>query len=565
MLSRTALFRVGIAAVVAAAGFAALSISSAATFFETTEAENGAIAGNASIISDETASGDATVRFGSAGTVPYGYWVEPALVRISKSSAPTTAKQARLQAAKGEYESFQIALRAPAGGMSNVNVSTADLRNSAGGIIPKSNITLYREHFVNISPSSPDWNGSNRPGPAGLYADALIPFANPATGTDLSGAALDAAPFSVASGTNEVVWVDVAVPRSAEPGTYSGSLTVTSNLGNAAIPVAVEVRPFALPVTPAQRSAFLIWSASNKAVEEELLRNRAMPSRLANLADEPDLMSRLGLGAASTGFWSGADTTNCSMSAAPTVSQFSSEAARHAAGLKLYNYTADEIDGPCATQLAPILRQWAANMHQAGIDNLVTMPPDPAFFDDGSGRSVVDIWTILPSQHNAANIAAAINKGDEVWSYNALVQDAYSPKWTIDFAPIDARIQAGFINASLGYTGLLYWRVDRWDGDVWNNPNNTGYFSSSNYPGDGLLIYPGDKVGLPGRAVASMRLKQLRDGVEDYDYVRLLQDKGQGAFALQVSRSVGPDWTNWSMDPAKLLEARRQLGDRLSE
>jgi hypothetical protein len=253
------------------------------------------------------------------------------------------------------------------------------------------------------------------------------------------------------------------------------------------------------------------------------------------------------------------------MQPAPSVAEFQAEAARHANGIKLYNYTADEIDNECAAQLMPTLKQWAANMHQAGIDNLITMPPNPSFYDDGqgTGRSVVDIWTVLPNQHNASNMQTVMDKGDEVWSYNALVQDDYSPKWLIDFAPIQPRVQAGFINASLGYTGLLYWRVDYWQADPWNDPNFIGIWSSSNYPGDGLLVYPGEKVGMPGLIAPSMRLKQLRDGVEDYEYVQQLKVRGQGAYALQVSRSVGADWSDWTKDPATLMGARNQLGEKL--
>ena len=62
-----------------------------------------------------------------------------------------------------------------------------------------------------------------------------------------------------------------------------------------------------------------------------------------------------------------------------------------------------------------------------------------------------------------------------------------------------------------------------------------------------MLVYPGQPVGVKG-VVASMRLKWLRDGVEDYDYVQILKDLGKADLALQISRSVGPDWTNWTRD-----------------
>ena len=140
-----------------------------------------------------------------------------------------------------------------------------------------------------------------------------------------------------------------------------------------------------------------------------------------------------------------------------------------------------------------------------------------------------------------------MKKGDSVWSYNTLVQDAYSPKWLIDFDPVNFRIQPGFISQSLNLTGLLYWRVDKWPSDPWNNVNNAGTYSSANYPGEGMLVYPGQQVGVKG-VVASMRLKWLRDGVEDYDYVQILKDLGKADLAMQITRSVGPDWTNWTRD-----------------
>jgi len=157
-----------------------------------------------------------------------------------------------------------------------------------------------------------------------------------------------------------------------------------------------------------------------------------------------------------------------------------------------------------------------------------------------------------------------LKKGDAVWSYNTLVQDAYSPKWEIDFDPVNFRIQPGFINQSLNLTGLLYWRIDRWASDPWNNVNNKGAFSSANYPGEGMLVYPGQQVGVPG-VVASMRLKWVRDGVEDYEYVEILKKLGKADLALQIARSVGPDWTHWTRDASALDLARTHLGQAIDE
>ena len=178
--------------------------------------------------------------------------------------------------------------------------------------------------------------------------------------------------------------------------------------------------------------------------------------------------------------------------------------------------------------------------------------------------TAVDIWTVMPIgyDHSPALDAQALQDGDELWSYNALVQDDYSPKWLIDFAPINFRIQPGFISQSLNLTGMLYWRVDKWSSDPWNQVNNAGSYSSNNYPGEGMLVYPGYQVGINGVA-PSMRLKWLRDGVEDYEYVQMLKLAGHASDALGLAASVGPDWRNWTRDVNKLLSVRAQIGQEI--
>lgn len=492
-------------------------------------------------------------------------WTAPSLHRVGMSDAPTTDSEARLTAARGETGSFQIVANGAAAGLSNVNVTVSDLRGPNGQIIPKNSFTLYREKYMQVTAPSPDWKGSNRPLGPGWYADALIPFADPDTGKPLSGARYTAVPFDVKTAQNQPIWVDLTVPRSAEPGTYTGTYAVTSNQGNVTGSISVKVWNFALPAAPALKSAFLFFQAGTVAAQRELLRNRISP-QATNPANQAQLMKENGLSSTQAGPFSGADVGRCNMSPAPSVSQFKSIAAAQAPGLMLYDYSADEI-GHC-TNLYPTIRQWAHNMHEAGIKNLISMSPTPALYDDGSGtgRSAVDIWVVLPLmyENSKPRVAEVLKKGDAVWSYNTLVQDAYSPKWLIDFNPVDFRIQPGFIDQSLNLTGLLYWRVDRWGSDPWNNVNNTGTFSSANYPGEGMLVYPGQPVGVKG-VVASMRLKWLRDGVNDYDYVQILKDLGKEDLAMEISRSVGADWTHWTRDPKAIEAAREKLGEAIDQ
>jgi hypothetical protein len=487
-------------------------------------------------------------------------WIAPSLQRVGMSDTAGSGTQASLSAARGEYESFQIVANGASSGLSNVNVTISDLQGPGGQVIPNSSFTLYREKYVHVNVSSPNWRGSNQPMGPGWYPDALIPFTDPSTGKPPSGGTLKAVPFDLKAGANQPVWVDLLVPRTAAAGQYTATYTVTSDQGNVSGPIALTVWNFALPETPSLKSSFLFHQAGTLAAQQELLRHKVSPMS-TNAADQAKLP---GLSATNVGPYGGAYAGHCSMSPAPPASRFKVLAAEQKPGVLLYNYSADEINH--CTNLYPTIKQWANNMHQAGVKNLISMSPTPALYNDGTGRSAVDIWVLLPLMYNnsKSEVAHVLKKGDTVWSYNTLVQDAYSPKWLIDFDPVNFRIQPGFINQSLNLSGLLYWRIDRWNSDPWNNVNNKGTYSSNNYPGEGMLVYPGQQVGVQG-VVASMRLKWVRDGVEDYEYMEILKSLGKVEQAMQIARSVGPDWTNWTRDPGAIVSARQKLGETINK
>jgi hypothetical protein len=491
-------------------------------------------------------------------------WVASGLERINPDAPAQSAGHVVLYAAKGEYEPFQLIVHAPQNSLTNVNVSVSDLNGPGSSIIANSNITLYREQYVYLSQPSLDFGVGNRSMGAGWYPDGLIPFIDPSTGRAPTGAALTAVPFNVNANKNQPIWADVFVPRDATPGQYLGTAVVTSDQGGVTIPITLNVWHFTLPLKPSLKSSFGMHAPLNAdtGAQQLLLSNKLSPFTITP-SDSRLLIDNFGLNASGLYFFSGSSRSNCTMAPAPTLADIAAQAARYSSDLLTYIYSADEID-PC-TNLYDTVRQWARAMHQVGVPNLATMTPNPVLYDDGSGtgHSAVDIWVLLPAMYNSAPsfVADVIRKGDSVWSYNAEAPDADSPRWQIDFSPLNYRLQAGFINQSLGLTGLLYWRVDLFSSDPWNNVEP--YTASGGVlAGEGMLIYPGAQVGTSAPA-PSMRLKYLRDGVEDYEYVEIAKSLGQGDWALSVAKTVGPDWKNWTRDPGSVLSARLAIGQKL--
>jgi hypothetical protein len=94
--------------------------------------------------------------------------------------------------------------------------------------------------------------------------------------------------------------------------------------------------------------------------------------------------------------------------------------------------------------------------------------------------------------------------------------------------------------------------------------------------GDGLLFYPGDNG-----PVVTIRMKNMRDGLEDYEYLWLLQQgidrvksgelkapEGWAARAEQVKKSslsLVTTMQEYTQSSDELLKARKNIGELLEQ
>ena len=511
-----------------------------------------------------------TAACGAYGATPIVWVVPSSLLRVYPTDAPGGETKVKIRCAGGEYCPFQVAVQAPAGGLTSLNFFVSDLRGPEGASIPSEDLIRYREQYITVQQHSPTWNGPpNLPiTDPDIFPDPLVPFVDPESGLPPTpGATYVAAPTNLAAGNNAVFWVDIFVPRATPAGEYHGTYTVTSDQGEFRGQICTHVWGFTLPLQPSLKSSFNGGGTTVPGVNEELLRNRIMPDAV-DAADERRFIESYGLNATDLGFWSGVVYGQCEASEPPSVEAIENAKSEQQPGLYLYDDSADPESSCTSSGFYNAMIRWAQNLHRAGVENLVTQEPVPQLYNDrlGRGRSAVDIWTMLPLAYDNAQsftpprVTYVLEKGDSAWSYNALVQDSYSPKWELDFLPIDYRIQPGFISQSLGLTGLLYWSVDDWSSDPWIDPQGQ---QNPGYPGEGVLAYPGAPAGLQGVA-PSMRLKYLRDGVQDYEYIQILKNCGEGNWALDEAHTVGADWQHWTRDPELLEAVRQRLGDRIA-
>ena len=466
-------------------------------------------------------------------------WVAPSYQRVKQDASAGTASEISVYAARGEWESFQVVV---AGSATNVRITPP-----AGAPVT---VKLYREHYVPVTHGSGTYSTQvNKPEGPGLYPDALIPFDAP------GGAIAKAQPYSIPAGKVQPYWVDLLVPAGCGAGEYLLPFTVSSDQGSATVTARLTVWSFELPQKPALQTAFAYWPPVRGQLQPELLllENRIQPTFTE--ATHSAALAAAGQSAVHVGFWASLDKSNCTIAKAkPTATDVNAAIAKYAP-LPPYAYIADEVYTSCDSSTP--LYNWTEAL-RGKVKTLVTIAPR-------TGWEWLDIFVTLPKFDVPADVAAAQDRGSEVWSYNCLAQDGYSPKWLLDYAPINYRIQPGFLNWRRGLTGLLYWRVDYWSGGTGDPWTSGEVYSSSSYPGEGMLVYPGANIGMADNTVApSMRLKYLRDGVDDFDYLTLLVASGQGEWAQGVVAPIAADWKTWTRDSAVLETVRSQLGERLN-
>jgi len=102
-------------------------------------------------------------------------------------------------------------------------------------------------------------------------------------------------------------------------------------------------------------------------------------------------------------------------------------------------------------------------------------------------------------------------------------------------------------------TGLLYWDCVYWEkANPWLSSVTWDSYSAC---GDGSWFYPGPAVGLRG-PVPSLRLKNIADGLEDYDLLRMAEEAFGREYCLKKAAQLSKSLTKSTGDPAKVERVR---------
>ena len=537
------------------------------------------------------------------GHAALNLWTEDPNIKVRPGAEPGTGGEIVLQAARNEYEPFQIIVYDDEDlPLTGVNASVTDLTGPGGAVIQAQSVSLYRAHFIEIK------RGSRKPEretDLGLWPDALIPFVDEYFGETRNGA-----PFDIPGGELRAIWLDFYVPVDAAAGTYEATVTVTVEGADPIfVPVTLKVWDFTLPGKITTESSYG-WSCGHCAAGHRSLGGTVPDQKaLGYLYFKEALKHRMTLRgfASCAGLpytydsgedrivfdWSEHDefvTPVLDGTLLPTGAEFTSvdlprpglsdhqkmlywrayaEHYREKGWLeKLYLYLPDEPtpdEYPVLAQLADLLHEADPALRAMATEQLA----EPLF-------GHVNVWCpdvpymgdTFPNWPNPEDYPVRQALGEQVWWYNCMsVQFVMDwPNYFIDSQGMYARM-FGWLTRRFQFTGILYWHTlyawNRADRDPWEDQYEIQFWCN----GDGTLFYPGTPGKIGGTTeipVSSIRMKMIREGMEDLEYFHLLDEMGEGAFVNTELERFAPKTWFWGHDSNRLFKIRERVAEKIA-
>lgn len=497
-------------------------------------------------------------------------------------------KSVKVSAAKNEHEPFQIVLH-PRAGLKGLNARVSDLKGP--GTLPSASVKVNLVETVPVTiPTSPDCE-------IGDYPDPLPPFR----------------PTDIPSGRNTSLWFTVYVPADAKAGDYKGVVTLTAEgIEPVRIPIELHVWDFALPELSRLRTAYghdpaglCAWHGAKDPADRskvaELLNENFIAHRMSpyspmamwdvkmEVVDGKLKIDWTEFDKAASKFLPRMNSFNYSFSwmsdflgarqGTPEYRELKGQYLKALAAHlrekgwadKGYCYIWDEPEPNMYAHISDEAKMW----HDAGLTVLLTEQPEKELDE------AVDIWVPILPNYAEGPAKERQAGGDEVWWYVCCGPHHPFPNNFIDYPAVDHRI-LHWMNWKYGVTGVLYWSTMYWNDNPWTTPmsytpDRTGKWGN----GDGHLLYPAvkevSKTPVVAGPVDSIRWEMIREGIEDYDYLWMLNDairKAEGDPKKADAVSAGKEAlaevdllvrsvTDYETDPTKLYAARKKVAEAI--
>jgi hypothetical protein len=510
------------------------------------------------------------------------------VLRAQKATPSATwdapSKTVKLFGARNEFVSFQIVF---SGAMKNVDVSKLVLTGPGGKL---EHIAFFREHYIQ-QPVVSRYSARNVLWDCAAF-DAMAEKQGgrefPVQMVPLE-AKKEGAPFDVVAGKNEVVWCDVFIPEETNPGEYRGKL----NTGGETLTVSLKVWNFTIPSVNhfpqfAQFSPEYIATAFARP-QRDLAQMQPIVEQYFQIAhdhrmvlaeewydDEATLKKRGYYGCATGEAFKGPFGAGFGFEVIPIGADSGPKEfpllQKQGWLNRAFVMTGDEPNDAASYQEVLSKGKAAKSATGGKLRTFITEQYEPSNASWPKLDEGIDIF--CSSLIKPADIAAIDAKGKACWTYNS----AYAGSCATDAPGVASRTNAwaGYVSGSRAwyFWDAIYvvdrqmaqnqrfkgkgrpWRDDPkpYLTDVWTNTLTLdeskkpvsaagklyGERDAIRINGDGNLIYAGGPVGIEG-PIADFRMKGIRLGAQDFEYLYLLDKLGKSDVAKKEALGLlGP-------------------------
>lgn len=172
---------------------------------------------------------------------------------------------------------------------------------------------------------------------------------------------------------------------------------------------------------------------------------------------------------------------------------------------------------------------------------MVSENPRPEIFDhaDYLTDGQIDIWLPVLNQYDPIiSQERDLNHGEESWIYFLHgTRPPYFNPITLDHPGIESKFTGWFL-WKYRIRGIAYYSLNNWSRNPWNDPMTDGH------NGDLFMLYPPAENNNPiaygsnnHRFVPSIRFELMRDSLEDYEYLHVLNNNQ----SPEIERSSAAD------------------------
>ncbi len=154
-----------------------------------------------------------------------------------------------------------------------------------------------------------------------------------------------------------------------------------------------------------------------------------------------------------------------------------------------------------------------------------------------------------------ARMRKMMSEGFGVWTYLSATPDSPYTSLYVDHSALNQRILF-WQQFQRGIGGFLYGSSTDWQADNWEN-------ILGNNRGDGILFYPGNT--LTDAPTASLRMKLIRDGIEDYEFLMLAARMLGNRWVTEKVNSMTSSLTSVEATEDVFAQIRIEIGNALEK